>query len=74
MSLALIFIITGLVISFGAFIFVIINMLRGRDNFGSFNSKIVGHVVAMIIIVFGGLLFFVGLILLGVDILNRVIG
>lgn len=76
MSLSLAFIILGLVISLVAFIFAAINMLRGmtkEDQFSGFDSMFEGHIGAMIAMAFGGLLFVIGLILAGVDVLSRLV-
>lgn len=76
MSIALVFIIAGLIICFGAFVFAAINILRhiiDKDPFWGLDRMFKRHIGAMIVIVFGVLLFFVGIILLSVDIINRAI-
>ncbi len=76
MSLALLLIITGLIIGFGAFVFAAISMLHGvtgKDPFSGFDRLFKRHIGAMIAMAFGGLLLLVGLIIGGFDILNRVL-
>lgn len=73
MSLALVLIIVGLLIIFGAFVFAAINMLRvvtSRTSSG-LGGMFVGHIGAMVGMAFGGLLFVTGLILAGVDLMSR---
>lgn len=74
MSLPLVLVIVGLSISLGAFAFAAINMFRGmssKDPFSGFDSMFKGHISAMIVMAFGGLLFVIGLILAGVDVLSH---
>lgn len=72
MTLALILIIAGLVICFGAFIFAAVNMLRGvtrEDPFsGNFFAK---HIGAGLVMVFGGLVTIIGIITLVANILGQ---
>jgi hypothetical protein len=74
MSGALVLIVVGLVIGFAAFCFAAINMFRGvtgKDPFSGFDGMLKGHIGAIIAMAFGGLLFVIGLILAGVDVLSR---
>lgn len=76
MSPAQILVVIGLVIVFVAFAFAGINMLRGvtsKDPFSGFEGTFKGHLIAMIVMALGGLLFVVGLIFTAVDFLNRFI-
>jgi hypothetical protein len=71
-TLALILIVSGLVIGFGAFIFATFNMLRGvtrEDPFsGNFFAK---HIGAGLVTAFGGLVTFIGVIILVANILGQ---
>ncbi len=70
MTFPVLLIIIGLLIVFGVFVFAAINMMRGGTG-GDFDSMWRGHIGAMIAMAFGGLLFVIGLILAGVDVLSK---
>ena len=65
---ALVLVIVGLVVSFGAFMFAGRNMIRGVTGAGSdpeegFFGMIRGHIGAMVVMALGGLLSSIGVIL-----------
>ena len=72
---ALTLIIVGLVICFIAFVFATVNMI-GRatrhNQFSKFSGMFKKHIVAMIILALGGLIFLIGLIIAGVNLFERV--
>ena len=74
MTVALILIVSGSVIGFGAFIFAAVNMFRDvkkKDPFsGNFFKR---HIGAEIVLAFGGLVILIGLITLVANILNPVL-
>jgi len=72
-SLAVTLIIIGLVIGFLAFCFAALNMFRGVTSPSfSFGGMIAGHLGAMVVMAFGGLLFAVGVILGIINALNLI--
>ena len=70
METSVLLIIVGLVIGFGAFIFAAYNMYRGVSGGSGFGGMFKGHLGAMAAMAFGGLLFVIGLVIKGVDVLN----
>src|SRR4030065_2199838 len=71
----LVLVIGGFVIGFGAFVFAGFNMMRvfSPSRNSGFSAFFRGHIGAMIVMALGGLLFFVGLILGIVELLNRLV-
>lgn len=70
MTIPVVLIILGLLIGFGAFVFAAINMMRGGTG-GDFDSMWRGHIGATIVMALGGLIFIIGLVLAGVDVLSK---
>ena len=71
---ALLLVVFGLLLFFGALIFAFINMFRGAGDLGNGNFRrwFSGHISAMLVMAIGGVLFFIGIIIAVIEIVSRV--
>jgi len=71
---ALLLVVAGMLLVFGALIFAFINMFQGAGDLGdgSFRRWFSGHLRSMFVMAIGGLLFFIGIIIAVVEIVSRV--
>lgn len=76
MSLGLVLFIAGAVICFLAFVAAAVNMGRGmtdRDPFSGVGDRFRVHIIAIIVMAFGGLLCLAGFAFAGFDITTRLL-
>jgi len=66
----------GLVIGIGAFVFALINLVRHGSNLDSLDwrSLFMGHIGAMVVMVLGGLIFFIGAVIALVNVFIELTG
>lgn len=71
---ALLLVVAGMLLVFGALIFAFINMFQGAGDLGDGNFRrwFSGHLRAMFVMAIGGVLFFIGIIIAVVEIVSRV--
>lgn len=71
MDLAIVLVVSGLVIGFGAFVFAAVNMLRGFTAEGSFSGFFRKHIGAMIAMALGMVIFVLGVVIAVAEIVSR---